>query len=77
MSASLYTLAQAARRIGVSRAWLVALLDAGEAVAVTVQTGRGSERRFTAAEIERQRQVRAEALYEALGAEWDAEHYPD
>lgn len=69
-----YTLAQAARRIGVSRAWLVELLDAGDAVAVRVQTGHGSERRFTAAEIERQCQVRAEVLYEALGSEWDAEH---
>lgn len=71
----LYTLREAARRIGVSQAWLVDLLDAGEAVAVTVQTGRGSERRFTAAEIERQRRVRTDALLEALGREWDAEHY--
>ena len=68
-----YSLDQSARRIGVSRAGLVDLLDAGEATATTVQTGRGSGRRLSEAEVERLRQVRVDALHEALADEWDVE----
>jgi len=69
-----YDLARAARRIGVSRAWLVDLVDAGEAAASTVRTPRGPVRQFSAAEVERLRKARVEASLKALGEEWDAKY---
>lgn len=70
-----YTLAETARRLSMSREMLVEMLDAGEASALTVRTSRGAERRLTGPEVERLREVRAAARCEALGREWDAEHY--
>lgn len=61
-----YTLARAARRVGVSRAWLVDLLDADQATASTVRTRRGPERQFGDAEVERLRAVRRQVSLAAL-----------